>query len=349
MRGCCLLILVVAFLIASVAARNGPNPSCVSDVSSLVPQGGASYANGTVTFLSDHTLAVGMCFRAVCNLQTFDISGGSPRQVGRVNGIDRYHAVFRSGDGGVLLAGISRRGERGAILLDEGLHTSRWIPKAPGSSAFGEKIAQGQGKLLSHTRNLSAYWDHGAIQIQSAAGQIVGSFEVSGTHIPAISFLGPDRILFGQTEIRDFDGKVLRKLKKPDRALGEKTTQSEDGSRLLFDSFTRRVGLAQTIKEDALVVPTLGMSADGYVPNGEVVRAIDTGSGKQCFEWYGTENLLAPFEDHADIDPSGRLVAILTRNTLAIFVYVVGHVSGRCRRHVQLHKRRMKRWPRFLS
>jgi len=94
---------------------------------------------------------------------------------------------------------------------------------------------------------------------------------------------------------------------------------STDGSRLLYDSFTRRVGPAQAIKEDALVVPTIGMSADGYVPNGEVVRVTDTGSGKRCFEWYGKENLLSPFEDHADIDPSGRLVAIMTQGTLAVF------------------------------
>lgn len=79
------------------------------------------------------------------------------------------------------------------------------------------------------------------------------------------------------------------------------------------------MGLAQTIKEDALVVPTLGMSADGNVPNGEDVRVVDTVTGKRCFEWYGTENLLPPFEDHADIDASGRLVAIVTRSTLAIF------------------------------
>jgi hypothetical protein len=63
----------------------------------------------------------------------------------------------------------------------------------------------------------------------------------------------------------------------------------------------------------------MGMSADGYVANGEVVRVTDTGSGKQCFEWHGKENLLSPFQDHADVDPSGRLVAIMTLSNLTIF------------------------------
>jgi hypothetical protein len=308
----------MTLLAASLAAQDAP-PLCVIALSSLVPEGRDSYANGTVTFLSDHTLAAGVCFRASCNLQTLDISGGSPRQIGQVNGIDRYHAVFRSSDGGVLLAGVVRRREWGAVLLDQGLQTSRWIPKVPGFSAFGEKIVEGEGRLLGHTTNLAAYLDHGTVRIQSIDGKLLGSFEVGGKQVPTISFIGQDRILFGGTEIRDFNGKVLRKLKEPDRALGEKTKVSTDGSRLLYDSFTRRVGLAQTIKEDALVVPTMGMSADGYVPNGEAVRVTDTGSGKRCFEWYGKENLLPPFLDHADIDPSGRLVAIMTRSNLAIF------------------------------
>jgi hypothetical protein len=260
-----------------------------------------------------------MCNKAACNLATFDLSGGSPRQIGQVNGIDRYHAMFRSSDGGVLLGGVVRRREWGAVLLDQGLQTSRWIPKVPGSSAFGEKIAEGQGRLLTQTTNLAAHLDHGTVRIQTIDGKLLGSFEVGETHVPTINFIGQDRILFGGTEIRDFNGKVLRKLKKPDRALGEKTKVSTDGSRLLYDSFTRRVGLAQAIKEDALVVPTMGMSTDGYVPNGEVVRVIDTGSGKPCFEWYGKEKLLPPFADHADVDPSGQFVAIMTRKSLAIY------------------------------
>jgi hypothetical protein len=324
------LLAVLATLmicLGAVCASNPPESQPVatlgvSQLASNIQDTAGFLTQGTAVFLTDHTLAIGMCNKVGCNLATFDLSGGSPRQIGQVNGIDRYHAMFRSSDGGVLLGGVVRRGEWGAVLLDQSLQTSRWIPKVPGSSALGEKIADGQGRLLTHTTSLAAYWDHGTVRIQNVDGKLLGSFEVGGRSSPAISFLGQDRILFqqgGGQQIRDFNGKVLRRLTKPGRALGEKTKQSEDGSRLLYDSFTRRVGLAQTIKEDALVEPSMGMSADGYVPNGEVVRVIDTGSGRPCFEWYGKEKLLPPFGDHADVDPSGRLVAIMTQESLAIY------------------------------
>jgi hypothetical protein len=203
------------------------------------------------------------------------------------------------------------------------LQTSRWIPKVPGHSPLGETIAEGEGRLMAHTTGLAAYLDHGALQIRSIEGRLLGSFEVSSrSSSTAFSFLGQDRLLSkegGEPEIRDFNGKVLRRLKKPDRALGERTKQSEDGSRLLYDSFTRSAGPAQTIGEGALAVATHGLSTDGDVPNGEVVRVIDTGNGKSCFEWSGREMLLPPFVDHADIDPSGRLVAIMTTGAVAIF------------------------------
>jgi hypothetical protein len=328
MKSRCLpsILIFVAVCVVSPSAQEGPpRPLYTIDLSSLEPERSASLANGSVTFLTDHTLVVGMCFKAQCNLQTFELSGGGPRQIGQANDIDRYHAIFRSGDGGVVLGGVTRTREKGAVLLDPGLHTSRWIPKSPRASVLGEKIAEGQGRLLAHTTSLAAYVDHGTLRIQSIDGKLLGSFggDPSVEHSTApISFLGQDRILFKgsrRPEIRDFNGKVLRKLEKPDRALGEITKQSEDGARLLYDSFTRRVRPAQTIKEDALVAATHGLSSDGDVPNGEVVRVIDTGSGRPCFEWYGKEKLLPPFGDHADVDPSGRLVAIMTEGTLAIF------------------------------
>lgn len=286
-------------------------------------EGAVSNANGMVTFLSDHTIAVGMCSKTVCNLATFDVKDGKTHQTDELSGVERFHAIIRVGDSRMLLGGVSRGGQRGAILLDEGLHTSRWIPTVPGTSLTGEEIPAGQGRLLSHTGNLAAYFDQGIVRIYGSGGTLLGSFTVrSSRTTPAITFLGKNRILLKGTrgaEVRDFNGTVLRKLKKPGKALGEGTRQSEDGFRLLYDSFIRRVGAIQTAVEKALVIPTMGMSEDSEVPNGELVRVIDTESGNRCFEWYGKEKLLPPFLAHADIDPSGRLVAILTKDTITVF------------------------------
>jgi hypothetical protein len=320
-----IMTLMVVFS-ASTLAQEGPqSPLYTIDLSSLLPLGAPPSANGTVAFLTNRVIAVGMCYKSACNLQTFDLAKGSPRKIGEKSGIEHYRAVLRSVDGRVLLGGVRRQGEKGAVLLDQDLHTSQWIPVVPGVSVVGETIPEGSGRLLAHADNLAAYLDQGTIRIYGKDGKALGAFEVGlskGRINSAVSFLGKDRILFqgsGNPEIRDFNGTVLRTIKKPDGALGERTKRSEDGSRLLYDSFTRRVGFAQDIMEKALIVPSMGMSTDGDVPNGEVVRVIDTGSGKQCFEWYGKEKLLPPFVDHADVDPSGQLVAIMTRGALAIF------------------------------
>jgi hypothetical protein len=249
------ILFLTLFTFASVA-QQAPKPLYVVDISSLVPQGGGggtvtvfsdhnvssplpqgstAGANGTVTFLADHVLAVGMCFKSTCNVQTIDVADAEPRVLGNAQGIERYRAILRTDDG-VLLSGVRRGRESGAILLSRDLQMPRWIPAIPGALASGER-----------------------------------------------------------------------------------TKQSLDATRVLHETFTRRVGAAQAFKEKALAVATMGMSTDGDVPNGEMIRVMDTRTGKRCFEWYGTEKLLPPFSDHADIDPSGRLVAIMTQGRLSIF------------------------------
>ncbi len=339
----CLVGILTIFALASLA-QEVPQPLCVVDLSSLAPQGGSggtvsvftdrkvssplpqgstAGANGTVTFLSDHVLAVGMCFKSTCNLQTIDVADAKLRLLGSAQGIDRYHAILPYADG-VLLSGARRGKENGALLLGRDLQTSRWIPAIPGISALGEKIPEGRGRLLAYSSGLAAYQDQNTVRIQGPHGEVAafGIDTPRGWSSPTVVFLGGDRILFeggSGPQVRDLKGNVLQTLNKPDADLGEKTRYSEDGTRVLYDSFTRRVGAVQATKEKALAVATMGMSTDGDVPNGEMIRVIDTRTGKSCFEWYGNEKLLPPFADHADIDPTGRLVAIMTQGNLSIF------------------------------
>ena len=334
------------FAIFTLVAQDAPRPLSVVDIASLtpgtssahgtvkvftdngvvspVPQGATDGANGTVTFLDDHTLAVAMCFKATCNVQTFDVADATPRLLGRAQGVERFRHILRYGDSGVLLDGIKRGKERGAVLLGEDLQPTLWIPAIPGASASGEKIPEGRGKLLAYSIDLAAYQDQNTVRIQSPHGEVAafGIETPKGWSSPTVVFLGGDRILFeggDGPQIRDLKGAVLQTFKKPEGAMGERTRHSEDGARLLYDSFTRRVGVAQGVKEKAPEMATMGMSADGDAPNGELIRVIDTRTGKACFEWYGNEKLLPPYADHADIDPSGRLVAVMTQGSLSIF------------------------------
>jgi hypothetical protein len=295
------------------------------DLSALDSGMDRPHVQGAIVFLTDQTLVVSVCSKAGCNLATFDFANGNARQVGLMNDAPRFRAILRGRDGGIVLSGVRRGGQMGLVMLDPGLHTSQWIPRVPGISPTGEKIPEGQGRLLDHTANVAAYIDQGTVRIQGLDGKHLGSFDAGSSGrkvIPLFCFLGQDRLLFkggGRLAVLDYNGKFLRTLRGQEHGWGVRIAHSEDGNRLLFDSLTRHVGLVQSMKEKALVLPTMGMSADGEFPNGEMVRVIETRSGRRCFEWKGEANSLPMFGSHADIDPSGRLVAILTPESLAIY------------------------------
>jgi len=312
------LAAVMSCLVAGCAS-NPPEPQPVAtvDVSQL-----ARCYQITIVFLTDHTFVVG----SSCNLATFDLSDGNPRLIGLMRDAPRYRAILRGRDGRVVLNGVLSGAQIGSLLLDPNLHTSQWIPRVPGVSPGGEKIPEGQGRLLDHAANAAAYLDQGTVRIQGVDGRILGSFHADSSDTKSIQpfrFLGQDRLLFQGSErlkVLNYNGKVLRTLKRKEHGwMGDKLASSGDGNRLLFDRFTRQIGWARSMTEKALLLATMGMSADGNVPDGEMVRVVDTRSGKKCFEWKGNANLLPAFGSHADIDPSGRLVAILTADSLAIY------------------------------
>ena len=266
-----------------------------------------------------------MCVSAACNLATYDLADGSPHQIGLMDDHSQYRTMLRGGDGGVVLNGARRGRQIGVLRLDADLRTSLWAPRVPGVSPAGEKIPEGPGRLLDHTANAAAYEDEGTVRILGLDGKLLGSFDAATggrNSFPLFRFLGQDRLLFqggGRLTVRDYHGKVLRTLGKLAQGWGSRIGRSADGNRLLFDMLTRHVGWVQSIKEKAMVLPTMGMSADGEVPNGETVHVIETQSGKQCFEWKGDATSLPLRGAHADIDPSGRLVAIVTHESLAIY------------------------------
>ena len=145
-----------------------------------------------------------------------------------------------------------------------------------------------------------------------------GSVAITPEVVPTLRFIGLDRLWSesgSDVKIVDFNGKLIQPLDKPD-GWGLRIGQSSDGSRILYDRHTRHIPLAQKIKEEEIA--KMGDAAD-EAPNGEMVRVIETKSGKKCFEWSSQKDLLVIAQYHADIDPSGRLVAIMTPTTLSIY------------------------------
>jgi hypothetical protein len=348
-------ILSLCFLIQLVtvaplpAQKAPPQPLYSVDLSKLVSQELDIRPAGTVTFLTERTVAVSICRNLRCYLETLDFGADKPRVIGgiRTDAFQVIGTLFRAPDGDLIV---------GNRVLDRTLHEVSQIPKGAGGrqsyiSETGQtfvkqdrdewaaykmerprqRILSGAGAILSVSDDALAYFDEGTVHIQGMDGTTLGSFatvppktltfgsvSITPKSIPTLRFLGHDRLWSengSDVKILNFNGKLIQTLDRPD-GWGVNIGQSSDGSRILYDRYTRHIPLAQKIEEGAAAA--MGVGADEK-PNGEMVLVIDTRSGKQCFEWNSSTNLLVAGQFHADIDPSGRLIAIMTPTTLNIY------------------------------
>lgn len=323
-----------------------PQPVYTVDLSKLISQELDINPAGTLTFVTENILAVSICRNLRCNLETLDLKSGTPRVIARSNEFQNYSALFRVTAGRVMLDRVRSGNRWEAVVLDSNLQAPSLIPEAAGIdqrniSSTGDtfvkqnqegwvayrtvlppaRIREGNGSVLSVSDDAVAYVDKGTIQVEGMEGKHLGSFRVNAKALPTISFLGPDRLWSeakAHPEILDFNGRVVQSMKKQD-GWGFRIGQSSDGSRMLFDRYTRNVPLGQKISEAAIAIATLGMGVGDEEANGETVVVIDTKNGKKCFEWSSRTDLLLEGHFHADIDPSGRLIAIMSRNWLNFY------------------------------
>jgi hypothetical protein len=354
---CCLIFLITTTVL--LPAQELPRqPLYRVDLSRLVAHELNINPAGTLAFLTQDTLAVSICRNARCYLESLQLGHGEPRAIGGIR-TDGFHGVmdlFRAPDSRVVVGNGISGVERDAVVLDSELHEISQVPNATGIrqsciSTTGEtfvhqtknqwaaykmdhpqhRILEGAGLVLSVSDDSIAYLDSGAVHIEGLDGSPLGSFatavpkplvfgSVTTTPkvIPTLRFLGRDRLWSesgSDVRILDFNGKAIQTLDKPD-GWGFRIGQSSDGSRILYDRHTRHIPLAEKIRQEEIA--KMGVGADEE-PNGEMVLVIDTKSGNKCFEWSSQTNLLAVAQYHADIDPSGRLVAIMTPTTLSIY------------------------------
>jgi len=354
---CCLIHLMTTTVL--LPAQGPPQqPLYRVDLSRLVSQELDINPEGTLTFLTQDTLAVSICRNARCYLESLHLGAGKPQAIGGIR-TDGFHGVmdlFRAPDSRVIVGHGITGVEREAIVLDSKLREVLQIPSATGIrqsciSTTGETfvhqtknrwvaykmdhprqpILEGTGLVLSVSDDSIAYLDEGVVQIEGLDRSPLGSFAppvakpltfgsvaITPKVVPTLRFLGRDRLWSerdSDVKILDFNGKVIQTLDKPD-GWGFRIGQSSDGVRILYDRHARHIPLAQKLKEEEIA--KTGIVADEE-PNGEMVLVIDTRSGKKCFEWSTQKNLLAVAQYHADIDPSGRFVAIMTPTTLNIY------------------------------
>src|SRR5262249_18996508 len=115
--------------------------------------------------------------------------------------------------------------------------------------------------------------------------------------------------------ITDLTGKMIVRVRPPD-GWGFRHGWSSDGSRLLFDRYLQRVSLGKRVV--GAIADALGSVLPAEA-NSEVVRVIDVPTGAVCLNLEPPLALLGQGGgSHADLSPSGGLVAVATLSELAV-------------------------------
>ena len=341
------ILLVAVFAAAPVAAARQPqqpNPLYSIDVRFLAQFKAGNLKFGALVFLTDHTVAVSLCpYPAPCGMAIFDLSGGLPTLAGQSEGPAGATDLYRAADGGLILARIQGfRWWEGMIyspklqyagtvdgvdsvsgtgrLFENSLRKDGWL-----ISSFADPsqpLAHGGGLLLGYSDSVVVAQDHDTAILENMDGELLATLPMAdGPRVSMNAYVvGNDKVLLEQSHLTmvNFKGEILYKMRRLD-GWGVRIGQSADGSRLLFDQFTRHVGFWRSFDEDAIAIATLGVGVDDEVSNGEAVTVIDSSTGRTCFHWQSKNDLLSEGQNHADIDPSGKLAAILTVSNIYVY------------------------------
>jgi hypothetical protein len=193
-----------------------------------------------------------------------------------------------------------------------------------------EFVRRGDGEVLSVSDDFVVFRGAQEVRIETVKGDVRGLFQVPprSTCYARPRIVGPGRLYMadcGPSRIVDFSGKELLKIPSPD-GWGFRYGLSLDGSRMLFDYYTRRISVIQRMYESFESLISLGM---GPIISsiGEMIRVVDTTNGRVCLDVDSPNRQYGlPGEYHADISPSGRFLALITANRLS--VYPIPSVCG---------------------
>ena len=186
-----------------------------------------------------------------------------------------------------------------------------------------ELVRRGNGEILSVSDDVVVSRGEQEVRIETVEGEARGRFQVPLRSVcySRPSIVGPGKLLIsdcGPSRIVDFSGKELLKIPNPD-GWGFRYGLSLDGSRMLFDHYTRRTSVLQRTYEafESLISLGMGPVIDSI---GEMIRVVDTTNGGVCLDVDSPKKQFGvPGEYHADISPSGHFLALVTGNRLSIY------------------------------
>jgi hypothetical protein len=181
-------------------------------------------------------------------------------------------------------------------------------------------VRGGTGQLLSLSDDVMVVRRDDIVRVETPDGRLLGSIAVPADTrgAPIAEVAGPGRLfldLGNASRIVDFGGRSISIISRP-QGWGFRRGWSSDGSRVLFDHYTRRASLLERVIDSigSVLIPVPEEST------GETVTVVDTSTGQVCFRLgdsslaFGTAGQM-----HADISPSGRLVGIATLTKFALY------------------------------
>ena len=346
-------ILITACLVGRPS--DTPHPALASEqanqvttekLTELMPAEQFISYDATLAFLSDDTLVLQLCHSfpaSNCPLLVIQIYDGRLHILARRDASAGPALLFRAEDEGILAISQASRSSQ---LFSTELSPKHQFPYAPSHLSLSGKTAAAYvpdnqwtvfrtgtsldrvkevrrvaGELEAVSDNAVAIRDRDTIRVETLQGKLLSTFKVKAkcpTELQIVSqgrlFLqscGPDRIV-------DLHGKEITRFRPPG-GWGLRRGWSADGTRLLYDRYVRTVPTVQRFGEVFIAIATLGIGVVDESANGEAVRVVDTTTGKTCFEWKDPKQLIQTGIYHADISPSGRLVALVTGGTLSVY------------------------------
>jgi hypothetical protein len=298
----------------------------------------------TLAFLSENVIAMRRCTpfvgrpqRRTCWLDVAQLSGGDLRITAETETAERpdsTHDVFAMANGAILLTANTVQ-----YLYSPDLKTRReipidspFVPRVPGKIVGESKgdpndqswtlyrlspdlvpIRSSRGTLYDVSDDYVMFFLDGTIRVETLNGLLVGRIGPSSSYTPEL--VAPDRLYLSgpKPAIADFNGHELRKLRAPG-GYGTRNRWSADGRRVLLEHFIQTPATLGEVIQQRLPLP---------IPkgaNGETIWVVDTSNDGMCLQWDSPAQLLGvPFQSHADLSPSGRLLAAATGTGLSVY------------------------------
>jgi hypothetical protein len=323
---------------ASALPQAEPNATLDLSLSSPTAHGGPA-TSMSVTFLSETSIAVGLCQRSsdsVCELSVIRWENGVLRVIARTHRFGPSQMEIHPSTGRILTTPI---GKLPATLYSEDLSVGQELAPLHRVSQSGATVAEpnrggwklyrlasrleplreGTGELQAVSERVVVIRDGDLLRTETLEGRPVASFSLRPARkcYSSVALVG-DSLYVSDcrgARIVDFSGREQLHVRPP-AGWGLIPTSSDNGKRLLFHYFDRKISAVRSVGEDVLAIATLGLGAPDEQDNREEIQVVDTTNGNSCFDWKRSGDLSG---NAASISSSGEFVAIGSAGRLSVY------------------------------